>query len=251
MMINQERKIRLVNGSNIDNINSKKGLLFGYDCKICKNKGYIAQDRNGEIIYKECECVKIRNIQKIIKFSGLEAVIDKYNFDKYIAVEPWQKQILEKANNYLKSDDWFFFGGQVGSGKTHICTAIVYEKIKSGEKVVYIAWRDTSVNLKSHINDDIYAREIKKIKEASVLYIDDFFKSERGGSPTNSDINIAFEILNYRYNNSLPTIISSEKTINEIINIDEATGSRIFEKAKKYCVNINTDINKNYRLRGS
>ena len=46
------------------------------------------------------------------------------------------------------------------------------------------------------------------------------------GKPiTQGDINIAFEIINYRYINDLITIISSELLLDEIINIDEATGS--------------------------
>lgn len=75
-------------------------------------------------------------------------------------------------------------------------------------------------------------------------------KIEQGTKPTAADINIAFELLNCRYNNSkLLTIISSEKTVNEIIKIDEAVGSRIKEKSKNFAININKDIQKNYRLK--
>ena len=57
-----------------------------------------------------------------------------------------------------------------------------------------------------------------------------------------------FYILNDRYNSGLATIISSEKTINEILGIDEAIGSRIVERAKEFITNI--EKKDNYRLKG-
>jgi hypothetical protein len=47
----------------------------------------------------------------------------------------------------------------------------------------------------------------------------------------------------------LPTIISSEYYSMELIELDEATGSRIYEKAKGYTVNIKREAGKNYRYR--
>ena len=44
------------------------------------------------------------------------------------------------------------------------------------------------------------------------------------------------------------TIISSEKTLREILDIDEAVGSRIYEMAQGYILNISADPAKNYRM---
>ena len=67
-----------------------------------------------------------------------------------------------------------------------------------------------------------------------ILLIDDLFK----GSITGSDINIMFEIINYRYLNGLPLIVSCEKSIEEIINIDEAIGSRLYEMSCDYAISL-------------
>ena len=65
-----------------------------------------------------------------------------------------------------------------------------------------------------------------------------------------SDINIAFEILNARYNNpNLITILSSEKLLREIMGIDEAIGSRIFQRAGTYVLELNRNQKMNMRLR--
>ena len=142
---------------------------------------------------------------------------------------------------------WFYIGGAVGSGKTHICTAICNELLKK-RAVTYMPWREEAVKLKTIVNDISYQVEMDKLKKVDVLYIDDFLKTKSGDQPTGGDINIAFEIINYRYNNSLTTIISSERTINEVIKVDEATGSRIFQFAKEYGIDLGKDKAKNMRL---
>ena len=69
--------------------------------------------------------------------------------------------------------------------------------------------------------------------------------------PTSADIMIAFEILNYRYmNQDLITIISTEKSVDEILEIDEAIGSRLYQRSKKYCIKLPSDKSKNYRMKG-
>lgn len=54
--------------------------------------------------------------------------------------------------------------------------------------------------------------------------------------------------INYRYANNLKTIISSERMISELLEIDEATFGRVVEKCGKYLVNIVKDKSKNHRL---
>jgi DNA replication protein DnaC len=56
-----------------------------------------------------------------------------------------------------------------------------------------------------------------------------------------------FEVLNYRYLNLLPTIISSEKMPQELLEIDKAIGSRILERGKKHLVVVE-GLENNYRL---
>lgn len=55
--------------------------------------------------------------------------------------------------------------------------------------------------------------------------IDDLFK----GSVSKSDVSIVFEIVNFRYFNNLTMIVSSEKGVDELLDIDEVIGSRLIE----------------------
>ena len=77
-----------------------------------------------------------------------------------------------------------------------------------------------------------------------MLHIDDLFK----GSITPSDINIMFEIINYRYLNKKPVIISTERYINDLLSIDEALCSRIIEMCGTHNLELRGK-NLNYRLK--
>lgn len=249
-----------------DSFNQSSGTLDeedGYHCNVCKNKGMIfrpAQGTNGNwtLVSRECQCMTVRRTIKRMKRSGLKNIIKDYTFDKFEAVDDWQKKIKDSAVAYSQNPDgWFFIGGQSGAGKTHICTAICREFLLSGKSVKYMLWRDDVVKLKNAVTDyEEYSGMIRRYKEVDVLYIDDLFKTgkDKDGqkqSPTSADVNAAFEILNYRYNDpKLLTIISSECTINDILDIDEAVGGRIFERAKT-SFSIKGDKRKNYRLRGA
>jgi DNA replication protein DnaC len=241
-----------------DKLNSEPGNLQGYDCPDCLNRGFTRVIKDGDIIIRECACKTIRRSLKRIDQSGLSDMMTEHTLDSFIATDDWQKALKGSAQDFLKSPDgkWFFAGGQVGAGKTHICTAIVGALLNQGYSARYMLWRDESVRLKAIVNDDVlYARGIEPLKTVDVLYIDDFFKTPRGDDgpkpPTPGDINIAFELLNSRYNNkSMITVISSEHNIDDLIDIDQSVGSRIYQRAKGFCNAIDRNINRNYRMKG-
>ena len=233
----------------------------GYNCPLCKNKGFVAKltEHNGMYshCFVDCKCVDIRNSIMRMKRSGLKDIIKDYTFDKFLDTEPWQKTLKSAAMEYAKKPEgWLFLGGQSGCGKTHLCTATCREFLLGGKSVQYMLWRDDVTKLKSAVTDsEEYGKLIDRYKNAEVLYIDDLFKTGKVDSgfqkPTAADINVAFEILNYRYNNpALITIISSELTEDELLDIDEATGGRIYERAKK-AFSIGQDRKKNYRIKGA
>lgn len=244
-----------------DRLNREKGHLDEVDkhnCNICNNKGfsYIVKE-NGSIVTRECKCMNTRRILRRLAKSGLSNIIHKCKFSNYETTENWQTKILEKAENVCNNGSWFFIGGQSGCGKTHICTAICGDYLKKGNDVMYMLWLNDVKQLKNTVNDyETHSELMEKYKKATVLYIDDFFKNgkDKDGCtqpPTPSDIQMAYDIINYRYNNDLTTIISSERTSFEISSIDEAVAGRILEKCNfgEYAVNVGKDVSKNYRMK--
>lgn len=249
----------------VDSYNKSEGnlyeLLNDYDCKICHNKGHIVHlvERNGKIeeVAFDCKCLETRRAIKQMRKSGLKDVIQDYTFDKYIATEEWQKKLKDAAMRFAENPgNFFFIGGQSGAGKTHLCTAICRKFLLDGKRVQYMMWRDDIAKLKaSALDHDLLTSYMDKFKEADILYIDDLFKTGKGQDgtmkPTSADINYAFELINYRVNAKLPTIISSEWTEGELLDIDEATMSRIFEKSDGNTYSLAKDRSRNYRLRNA
>jgi len=237
----------------VDDFNTSSGTLEGYDCPTCRNKGLIAFVHDGDMSTKKCVCIALRRNARNLRDSGLDNLVESCLFETYEVTTPWQQHMLDTARAYALDGEgsWLYIGGQVGCGKTHLCTATAYELMLRGMTGKYMLWRDDSAMLKANVNEDIYGEKMREYKKAGVLYIDDLFKNEQNAQPTPADIRLAFEIINYRYNDPhKATIISSEKSVDEILAIDEALGSRIYQRTKRFCVFIARDRDKNYRLRG-
>lgn len=230
--------------------NQVPGNLPGLDCPKCLNRGYIhVVDELGMFKVQDCECmIRRRNIKRLER-SGLKDMVERYTFDTWQTPERWQQKFKELAQQYVSEQDgWFLTSGQSGSGKTHLCTAICSEFLAKGLDTRYMLWRDVAVEAKAVVNDDVaYARIVGPLKSVRVLYIDDLFKTGKGQTPTVADVNLAFEILNSRYNDKEKlTVLSTERSIDELLDIDEAVGSRIYERSKGYRLNFSQK--QNWRL---
>ena len=230
----------------------KQPPSYGIDCPICFNKGYIRKKKNksgeNDLINSylvECSCMKKRKAISNAKKSGLGELLEH----RVANYKPYNKTTLEMRNlaiKYIKekSSDWFVLLGQSGSGKTMICSAICNELLNQGKEVIYQSW-NTLVSEYKHQLRNGSNESIEKLQTVEILYLDDLFK----GSQSDFDVkNIAYDIINYRYNNRLTTIISSEYTLNELIDIDSAIAGRIKQRAKEYLLEIKGKEN-NYRMR--
>ena len=239
-----------------DSYNKVKGNLTGLDCPKCLNRGNIAMAKeDGSLAFTECGCMKARRSFWKMEKSGLKNVIKEMTFERFQADEPWRQNIKAAAMAYADSmTGWLLFCGQVGSGKTHLCTAICRHRLILGDEVRYMPWRDEITRLKaSSLDNEDREKLISELKNAQILYIDDLFKNGRAAdgssNPTGADVSIAYEIIDHRYRNHLTTIVSTEKTPQELIEIDEATASRIIERAKGHTIQISRNPGRNYRLR--
>ncbi len=238
--------------------NDRIGALTGYDCPTCRNKGWVYFLQEGQVTAQRCKCMVRRRTLDRLKKSGMEGLISRLTFDTFETRESWQRTAKSIAMRYAEEPaGWFLASGAVGAGKTHLCTAICGSLIEAGKDVRYMLWTQDAKALKRDVmNSDVYDAMMDPFKKVQVLYIDDFFKAGRDptGRPkvTEADISLAHELLNHRYNNrSLITIISTELDIREIMDIDAAVGSRIYEMSKNGNILSFTGNDKNYRLKGS
>lgn len=229
-------------------------LSVQYECPKCRDSGFIFRtDENGYQIARRCECYAIRQAKSMMKHSGISAEFQKKTFDNFITKKnPQLTNAKTKAIQYVKNfgqtehdrHNSIMFCGQVGAGKTHLGTAICGELMNSGVAVIYMPYRNAVTKLKQNIIDEeIYSRELNQYTSARVLYIDDLLK----GRLTESDNNIMYEIVNYRYMNNMPIIISTEKSPNDLLIFDEAIGSRLIEMCRRNIIQLQGK-ELNYRL---
>jgi DNA replication protein DnaC len=189
-----------------------------------------------------------------MKASGLANQISRCRMDNFKADDAWQREVKERAARYIadESPAWWFIGGAVGAGKTHISTAICRALLGRGLSVSYMLWTDEITRLKAVRYDapEEYRETMDRLKGADVLYIDDLYKriADRDRI-TDADVLILYDIINHRYMKRARTLISSERYLSEIMEADEGIGSRIAEMAKGYVVTIGRGEGKNWRVR--
>ena len=201
-----------------------------------------------------CDCRKLEKIKSHWQAYGINPEMINYKLSNF---EVWNNS-SETAKNTILAYNHKFDGiresrrnsvllcGQSGSGKSHLCIALAINFLKRNIKTVYMPYRDVITKIKQNmINEQYYAQALLQYQTCDVLLIDDLFK----GRINESDINIMFEIINYRYINFMPIIVSSEFLIEDMLAFDEAIGSRIYEMTRDYIVEIEKDRKNNYRLK--
>lgn len=238
----------------VDCYNDTEGDLDkedGIQCILCKNKGFIQVIEGRYQPYRPCECMARRDAHKKAKQSGLGKYLNK-TLDDYITDEEWRGRCKRVAEAFIErhahDDVWFMACGQNGSGKTLLGSIISNTLLtKKGLSVMYVVWTDFIGEIKRDMMGE-KANEVsvrmKEAKNAEVLFLDEVFKEYNS-----TDKRYLMEIINYRYTNDLKTIITSEKLLNELLDIDEATFGRAVEKCEGFMINIPKDRKKDWRLR--
>lgn len=187
------------------------------------------------------------HIRKAIAKSGLADAIKKLTFKSFKVDSTWQRQMLNNAWNYAKNPEgWLMFCGQSGSGKTHLCTAVAGRFLRHGIPVKRLRWRLDSAKLKANYTSAEEAHnELMRYINAPCLFIDDLFK----GSLTETDVKVAFALIDGRYSWNSKTLITTELTVEELLAIDEAIAGRIVEKCGNNLITIEKNRDKNIRLK--
>ena len=210
-------------------------------CEKCGDSGII-------MVFKEvdgyrmpfgvrCDCIQTRQQEKRFQQSGIPSAFEKKSFDNFLTegddgprLAIFKKKAQDYVRDYYKHGPSLFISGMSGAGKTHLSIAICKALIEKGSNVYYMIYREAITKLKQvYFDEERYAEEIEPYKKVELLYIDDLFK----GKPSEQELNIMYEIINHRYNNDLPVIISTELGIEAIRHLEAATAGRIDEMCHK------------------
>lgn len=201
-----------------------------YKCNICKDKGYLLNDKHQFIGY--CECHKKKQALKYLKSSNLEHVYKKYTFENWKTPTNWHKEYKQQVIKFAKQpSNAFLYLAQSGNGKTHLLSALTVYLIGQGKSGLYVKWQEEIAHAKRNYWT-MSAELVERMKTVEVLYLDDFLKGENLNDIHKEETRLAFEIIDARYiNPNLITIVSSEWNIVDLGRYNEALIGRLVEMA--------------------
>jgi DNA replication protein DnaC len=210
-------------------------MAIEYQCKKCRDLGYIFQeDEKGYTVATPCECIEKRQIKEKLEGCGLTDSFKKKTFSTFKTDTEHQKQAKLRAMSYCKKfkeeKGSFLLTGNPGTGKTHLGIAIMMQLVNQNVGCRYAEYISLIMRLKQCCMDPInYNKEIEQYKNCTVLFVDDLLK----GQTSEADRKYIYEIINYRYMTEKPIIVSTEKSLDELMDYDAAITSRIIEMCRE------------------
>jgi DNA replication protein DnaC len=200
------------------------------NCPICHGVGYLRRDLPidhpdfGKIV--PCSCRKEEITQsartRLFKMSSLEALkgLRFENFEKRgrVGLGKLQADSLEHAFNQAmnfaeKRQGWLLLVGRYGSGKTHLAAAIANFTIEAGVTTLFLTLPDLLDWLRYAYSgvDMSFEERFEEIREIPLLILDDF--GTQNATPWAQEK--IFQIMNHRYINQLPTVVTSNLMLND------------------------------------
>lgn len=167
---------------------------------------------------------------------------DKFDW-KRVNLPPEQRENLKEAFHlaldFAKSaDGWLVFMGVTGCGKTHLAAAIANYRYQANQPALFIVVPDFLDHLRSAFNPESkisYDQLFEQVKTAPFLILDDL--GEQSTTPWAREK--LYQVINYRYNARLPTVITTRYSLEEILEeIDSSISSRLVDPKISVAFNI-------------
>lgn len=234
-------------------------------CEKCGRKlEFFQPTQISGLIPKTCVCYYEQKEKELIigtdrardhmrELSGLPKGYRNKTFENYISHnenEALCKELsMEFANkNYDVTGLWFVMAGNVGVGKTHLSAAIINRIIDNcpidehtARKYVplggfdnttppckYIRCTDLIAGAKERMDNNTTTDFEALCKNTAVLILDDFGVTK--ATEWNQDL--FYRILDHRYINQKPTVISTNLSVEEL---KAAFGERTYDRIKYMC----------------
>ncbi len=256
------------------------------ECEYCKNKLYrktiewelYGTKKTITLDYERCECndaqiywneydlKKLRmleeekkleimqefskRVERIIKNSKMSKRNLNYKFDNFSS-NTSNKKVLDNLKNYSEKlvngieKKGLILVGNNGVGKTHLACSIANKLIENGTPVIYGTLINLFAELRNSydIDNNISEMEIIKLYEnVNLLIIDDLGKEK----PSEWGLEKLFTIVNSRYENNLPVIITTNYNQSSLVerlslNGEIETAKSIISRLYEMCYLVKID----------
>jgi DNA replication protein DnaC len=168
--------------------------------------------------------MKDKRRSQLRELSNLDAYQDR-KFQNFKPSLPGVNEAFTAAIEFsLDPKGWLLLVGPNGCGKTHLALAIAHRRLEDGDVVLFSVVIDLLRHLRATFAPnatEVYDQLFSKMCEAGVLILDDLGAEQ--SSPWAKEK--LFELLNYRYNMSMPTVITANPR--GLQELDERVRSRL------------------------
>ena len=200
------------------------------NCPICGGIGYLRRDLPidhpdfGKIVPCSCRAEEITRSARarLFRMSSLDA-LKELRFDNFekrgrVGLGLTMANSLENAFNQAKNfadqrEGWLLLIGRYGCGKTHLAAAIANQAIESGIATLFLTVPDLLDWLRYAYSgaDMSFEERFEEIRGIPLLILDDF-GTQNATAWAQEKI---FQVLNHRYINQLPTVVTSNLLVND------------------------------------
>jgi DNA replication protein DnaC len=201
------------------------------DCPICHGSGYLRRELPiehpdfGRLDICACRAAEVEQHarQRLFSLSQLDQ-LRTLTFDSFSprgrpGMPAFNQDSLEQAFHLARTyaaqpQGWLFLQGRFGCGKTHLAAAIANSCVDQGRPTLFLTVPDLLDMLRfAYSAEDVtFEERFDQIRTAHLLILDDFGTQHA----TEWAREKLFQILNYRYINRLPTVLTSNLSLEDI-----------------------------------
>ena len=201
------------------------------NCEICQGLGYVRKDHPvGHPNFGKLEICTCRNDEiaqrdhnRLFAFSQLNE-LQQLTFENFqprgrIGLGENQANSLEYAYNQSQHfsknlKGWLLLRGRYGCGKTHLAAAIANFAVTMGIQTLFITVPDLLDSLRYTYasTGSSFEERFEEIRKSHLLILDDFGTQ----NATDWAQEKLFQILNYRYINRLPLVVTTNLELDQI-----------------------------------
>ena len=233
------------------------------NCSLCHNRGIIIDIDSKTAV--PCTCIRQKAVWNRFKQSKLTTrmlnqTFDNFNINYYAqdcfdpvknisyyeAADIAFRAAKKFTKDFLKDKqtDGLLLTGQVGSGKTFLACCIANDLLKENQPVLFSVVPDLLDQIRFTYDSSRQAEHSEKdlvdtAREVPLLILDDL----GAHNYTEWAQNKLYSILNYRLNNYLPTVITTNISLQELgTYLGERSTSRIVQMCIPYRLLVDVDI---------
>jgi DNA replication protein DnaC len=211
-------------------------------CPHCHGAGFVrlnvpvGHPQFGKAVPCICKRIELQEarLARLRRDSNLHH-LRNMTFDTFVVrddVSPEVRMSLQDALSVAREfaadpKGWLLITGHYGCGKTHLAAAVANERVERTRSVLFVVVPDLLDYLRSSYAPDstiTYDERFEQVRRIELLILDDL--GTQNTTPWAAEK--LYQILNYRYNAALPTVITTNQNLSDM---DPRLASRLRDQA--------------------